>query len=262
MKRILKTLAFFLILLTSCREEQLPEYNNRPGLYFFRESYSGANVQRDSVSFMFFAKAVRTDSQYVQYIDVRTVGFPENRDRRFTLVQTNLGEDNAAIPGVHYVAFDDPLMEQLLVIPANATEYNVPVICKNDASLSAKKVRLKIAIGENENFKVGIHAQKEFVINFTDMAVRPNTWVDDKPTMNWFPWFGYWSAVKMRLISMTLGFYDFDYEYDRTLDFSFLKDYYARKMYRLVREYNEAHPGNPMRDENNNLIEFPVRYAN
>jgi hypothetical protein len=248
--------------LASCREEQLLDYKNDPGLFFFRASYSGADVQRDSVSFTFYAKQIQTGGQYVQYIDIRTVGFPENRDRKFKLVQSNTGDANAAVPGVHYIAFDDPFMEQYLVIPANATEYKVPVFFKNDASLSEKKVRLKIEIGKNENFGVGIQAQSTFVVNFSDVVDRPQTWVDDKPTMNWFPWFGYWSAVKMKFISMNLGFYDFDEEYNKTLDFSNIKDYYARKVYRLLREYNEKNPDNPMKDENGNLIQFPEKWAN
>jgi hypothetical protein len=260
MKQLINLIILFAALLTSCREEQLPVYQNDPGLYFFRESYSGANVQRDSLSFTFFAKQIPAGEQFVQYIDIRTVGFPENRDRKFKLIQSNVEDADAATPGVHYIAFDDPLMEQHLVIPANTIEYKIPVFFLNDPSLSTKKVRLKIEIGENENFGVGIHAQSTFVVNFSDVADRPHTWIDNKPTENWFPWFGFWSAVKMKFISLNLGFYDFDETYHQTE--SNLLNYYARKMYRLLREYNEAHPGDPMRDENGNLIQFPEKWAN
>lgn len=262
MKKISKFMSAAMLataLFASCSETVPPEYESNPGLYFYWGIYeTGFSYQKDSTSFAFFAKQVPDGGEFLQYIDVRTVGFPADVERPFRVVQTNAGDPDAAVAGVHYVPFDDPRMEALLKIPANATKYLFPVICINRPELKEKSVRLVLELDNNQYFDINMNKMARFVINFSDKIEQPTSWGNNDGA-NWHDYFGKWSEVKMLFIMENLGFYDFDEE-DKAPQMP--REYYARKMYRLLREYNAAHPGDPMRDENEDLIEFPSRWEN
>ena len=55
------------------------------------------------------------------------MGFLSDQNRPVRLEQVSTGEDDA-IPGVHYVSFDDPDFTRLCFVPANQNRTQVPVI--------------------------------------------------------------------------------------------------------------------------------------
>lgn len=262
MKRILIALTAPL-LLAACTQEQPTEYQNEPGIYFFRSPYVGPVEQRDSLEFAFYVKQVVEGGIFEQMLDVRTIGGTEQRVRPFRIRQTNAGQPGAAVAGKHYVAFDDARMLDVLKIPAGATQFMLPIMCINDSELADKKVRLEIEIDTNAEFGPVVKEWSKFVITFGDIAVRPQTWIDNDDTQSWFLYFGMWSAEKMRFISNTIGLSDFDLamngnvaEKIEGLSTGRMK-YFNRVMWLALQEYNAAHPETPLRDENDNLITFP-----
>lgn len=250
------------LMLAACKQEQPTLYENAPGIYFFRNAYIEPGTQRDSLEFAFYVKRTLTGGTFNQELDIRTMGMPENHPRAFTLRQVNAGQPDAAVAGKHYVPFDDPRMIEAMKIPAGAVHYNVPIMCINDPELAEKKVRLEIEIVPNAEFGQGVEAYSKFVIWFGDIAVRPETWVDNRETQSWYRYFGYWSAVKMRYIAVNLGFSDFDLEMRGDEDqgipaiTTVRQHYYRRTMVQLLKAYNDAHPQDHMKDENGDEIAF------
>lgn len=243
-------------MMIACEKEKVPLYENNPGVFFYRSSYTAEpNYQRDSVSVSFFAKQVETGEKYSQYLDVRTVGFPAQTARPVRLVQTNAGEPGAAEAGKHYVAFTESEAADDLIMPAGATGNLLYIHLINTPDLLEKEVRLELEIQTNEYFNAAIPAQSKYVISFTGQLTRPQTW-QDREAADWFAYFGKWSKVKMKYISDVTGITDFDYTYfNPPLDLR----YYSRKVYsRWAQEYSEQ---NPLLDENNNVVTFPSTYV-
>lgn len=53
---------------------------------------------------------------------------PPVRARSLLIVQSNAGEPDAAIAGVHYVAFDNSYVASRMVMPANEVVATIPII--------------------------------------------------------------------------------------------------------------------------------------
>lgn len=112
------------------------------------------------------------------WIEVETIGFIENRDRKFVLEQERKKneEEKEAIAGVHYIAFDDPLVADLYYIPAGKNKAKVPVILKRDPSLKNEIVTLRFKIKKNENFEPGYSESQNKAISVTDILIEPIYW--------------------------------------------------------------------------------------
>lgn len=263
MKKILFAI-FAALVLASCRNEDLPDYEGGTGLYFFNATYSGGG-QRDSIRIAFFTKQVPTDGKYDHKLDLRLAGDPSDKPRAFKLRQTNLGDDDAALPGRHFVPLDDPLMVEKLVWPAHATECELPITLINSEDLQTKLVRLELEIEPNENFIQSTEIWSKFVIWFGDMTTQPTSWVNNKQAQSWWYYFGNYTAMKMRYISMETELYDFDLAMfgDDKAEPKIKKMstsrmlFLSRQMYAKLEEYNAAHPGEPMLDEYKRPITFP-----
>lgn len=245
-KNILYTLVLLFVAgLTGCKENTALEYENEPALYF-ENVWEG---QRDSVAQTFFIKSKGTTKDTVR-IEILTMGFPFAEDRPFLLEQTNVGKPGAAVPGKHYMAFDDPEMLKELVMPAGAVRKSFPLVILYDPSLDLEEVRLELKIKANDAFKVGIGTWSSFVVKMTAMAVKPISW-----DTYWRYTFGEtWGSRKMKFIIENTGFSDFDGGY---LDSDY-SDYLAAKVRQKLLEYNEDENNSdrPMREADGTLVEF------
>lgn len=131
-------------------------------------------------------------------------------------------------------------------VPANA--YSVPfnVVLKRTTDLTSKNVRLRIRITDSGDFKAGVVEQNGFTMKWNDMLSKPRNW--DELT----EFFGAFSLVKFRFIIDTLAIGEFD---TNTMTWGQLNNYRI-VMKNALTAYNEAHPGNPLKDENGQLISF------
>ncbi len=120
--------------------------------------YAGAEAETDTV-----------------WINVKTVGNVKDYDRKITLVQLE-SDTTDAVPGKHYVAFNDASLASWYVMPAHQVKTRVPVVFKRDASLKTEDVLLKLEIGVSEDFQPGF--TKPFTIHLWigDRIARPKHW--------------------------------------------------------------------------------------
>lgn len=212
----------------SCKTERIEPYQNDPRLYFFRSNYS--SQQQDSIQHSFFLTPPTQGSDTLM-IEVLTMGMPENRDRHVRFVQTNAGKPGAAIPGVHYMAFDSPEMQPQMFVPAGKVEAKIPVILLRTEDMNNNKFRIEFEIAENDEFKPGIDKNLKFMIQTTAMAEKPAIW-----DSFWRYAFGKWGSVKMRFIIDYLGFSEFDERVDNAY-----RDYMKFKGHEKISEYNKTH---------------------
>lgn len=131
-------------------------------------------------------------------------------------------------------------------VPANS--YSVPfnVVLKRTPDLSSKNVRLRIRITDSGDFKTGVVEHNSFTIKWNDMLSRPRNW-DELAEF-----FGAFSLTKFRFIIDTLGIGEFD---TNVMTWGQLNNYRI-VMKNALTAYNETNPGNPMKDENGQLISF------
>lgn len=218
----------------SCEKQESEKFEGDACLYFYRGSRGTG--QQDSIRHSFFLIPEGQERDTI-LVDVRTMGFPADFNRPVKIVQTNAGEAGAAVAGVHYIGFDDAVLKEAMIIPANAVKMNLPVIVLHDPSLNTGKVRLEMAVVENEYFKPGIDKDCRFMVSTTAMAEKPDTW-----ETWWKTHFGEWGVEKMTFIINYLGFSEFE---ETDLETGY-KTYLRLKAWDKLSDYNDAHPGYPL----------------
>ena len=227
MNRIFRYVVLGLTLLAvACEQHDALMYDNDAQVCFARgEDGFG---QQDSVLHSFFLVPSNQDRDTV-WVELALMGFPMNEDRPVKLIQTNTGAANAAVAGVHYVAFDDPVDVNQIMIGAGQVSTKIPVIFLRDVSLKTDKVRLELTIGENGYFKPGIDSDRNFMLQTTELAEQPVNWEE-----TWEKYFGTWSSQKMWFIVNYLGLTEFEEEYEQAYMVNL-----KLKAHTKLNEYNE-----------------------
>lgn len=235
-KNLVYILAVLLLGIAGCERESVLKYENDPRLYFFKGTDNTQNpylVQMDSVAQSFF---ILPDAQMrdTVRIVIETMGLTSDQPRPFTLVQTNVGEADAAVAGKHYLAFDSEEMKKNMMIPAGSVRYYLPlVVLRGDPFMETSVLRLKLKIVENEYFKVGIETQTELLVKMTAAPEMPSNW------RSWQYTFGKWGPKKMWFLVHYMGITDFTFPEDYAYT-SYLHSLFLEKL----AEYN-ANPNNP-----------------
>jgi len=250
MKKQILYLVILLLTLgsTGCKENEMELYSDTPALYFYNKEMDNLIVgQADSInqSFFIYGKEVENDTVWVT---VNAMGFPEKTDRPIRIVQTNIGKNNAAVSGTHFVSFDDPKIKKYFCIPAGAVSQKIPIVCLRDKSLATGEYRLELSVEANEYFRPGIDVYRHFIVTTTDQAVKPNIW-----DTRWVYYFGAsFGSEKLRLIIQSTGYTDFE-----TLpsDYAYLTWLGGTAKQALV-EYNAAHPDAPLCEADGTLVTF------
>lgn len=134
------------------------------------------------------------------YLPMRTMGFVPAEDRPIRVEQleiTNADVPGAlnAIPGVHYVPFDDPDWQRLAVVKGGKADVGLPVILLRDVSLLNNDIALKVRIVENETFKITNPALAERIVVFSDQLLKPAKWDN-----TFVRYFGTYGPIKHRFM--------------------------------------------------------------
>lgn len=185
--------------LVSC-EKSLPVYDSPECRLNFDVEYDGNTKELvpKSYSFIYADDNVMQDTVWIR---LTTMGFLSGKDRPFELQQVPADDGADAVPGVHYVAFDDPSWkERYLYVPAGENEVRVPVVVKKDASLSSETVSLWIKVRENAGFVQGYDKYSLLKILITNQLVRPSNWTG---YMNYY--YDAYGPVKHRLMIDATG---------------------------------------------------------
>jgi len=134
-----------------------------------------------------------------------------------------------------------------ITIPADSAAATLPVVLKRDASLQEKSVRLYIRTAANSDFQEGVNEENHLTLIWDDILSKPSNWADLEE------FFGTYSDVKYRfMIQNSGGMAEFDTD---TMTWAELQSYKI-KFQNALDEYNAAHPGNPLTDENGVLVTF------
>jgi hypothetical protein len=133
-----------------------------------------------------------------------------------------------------------------VTIPAGSIKAEFPIILKRTADLQEKTVRLYVQVAASESFNIGVSEQNHLLLKWNDVLSRPKNWSDLEE------FFGAFSLEKFRFILSVTGVAEFD---TTKMSWSELNNNRI-KVKTALDEYHATHPGNPLKDENGQLIEF------
>jgi hypothetical protein len=133
-----------------------------------------------------------------------------------------------------------------VVLPADSFSVTFPVSLKRTPDLQEKGVRLYIEISESPDFKLGVSEENHLLIKWSDVLTRPANWNE------LVEFFGTFSIAKYRFIIETTGVAEFSAQ---TMSWALLTNYRIMCVNALI-AYNDAHPGNPLKDENGQYVTF------
>lgn len=138
------------------------------------------------------------------YVTVNSMGFVRDYDRVVRLEQVEVKPDSVfnAIPGVHYVAFDDPEMKGGFVLPAGKVSAKIPIIALRDKSIRDTVTILRLRIVGNEYFEPGDRQRIEQTVEIGDQLMQPKNWA----------LLGGYGRVKHRFLIETFPGFRFDEE--------------------------------------------------
>ena len=237
-----------MLTLVACKENEIETFEDESSLFFFRSIYSTNSKdapQLDSTSYSFFlGGAIQVDTVW---LDVLLTGMPSGEARSLLIVQSNAGEPDAAIAGVHYVAFDNSYVASRMVMPANEVVATIPIIMTRTSEMDTKEFRLDLEIMPNEYFVQGIKDRTKYTVKITAKATKPLKW--DAPN-SYKATFGEWGQEKMRFIIEYVGYNTFDE--DLITDYRYYLQLKAREK---LAEF-EALNG-PIYEADGTRVEFP-----
>ena len=193
-----------LIVATSC-EKQVETWSGEDSINFYTPAV------RDTIQDFSFLTVSVDLTEYTMYLEVRTEGMIRNYPRPVNLRQIipydTAGND--AVAGVHYVAFNDPRVRDLYVIPAGEYSVFLPIILLRHPSLGEERKTLRIEFMENDYFQLTTHENRGFrIIRLVDRVVMPVRWYHGPGwSLNFY--FGTYGPVKHRFMISTVGD-DFD----------------------------------------------------
>ena len=192
----------FSCFVTSC-EEDLKPYDEPDGLgrvYFIYGSgeLNSSKILYDSLvnySFVYHHNVVQDTS----WLRVGTAGFLSPEDRSLELEQVMTGR-NDAVSGKHFVSFDDSSYKQLLKVPADSIECDIPIIVLNDASLQNSDVTLKVRLKGTSTLLPGYADFITKRITISARLSKPSNW---NMLCDWY--LGEYGVVKHQFMIDTSG---------------------------------------------------------
>lgn len=191
----------------------------------------------DSLTFSFVTYSAETQQMEMD-IDVLVMGNTVDYDRTATI---SVVSDKTTATSDMYD------MPQTITIPADSAKGALPITLKRSDVLQEKAVRLCIEVIASNDFQVGVEEQKQFTLIWSDIITKPKNW-DDLAEF-----FGSYSNTKYRfMIENSNGVSEFDSD---EMSWAQLQSYKI-KFQNALDDYNEAHPNNPLKDENGVLVTF------
>ncbi len=136
-----------------------------------------------------------------------------------------------------------------VTIPAGSHFVEFPISLKRTSDLTSKQVKLILRISDSGDIGKGVKEFNQLKLTWSDMISKPTNWT----LLTEF--FGNYSNTKYRFIIDVLGIGIFTYGETNGMTWGEM-NYYRMKMIEALTAYNAAHPGNPLTDENNQIVTF------
>jgi hypothetical protein len=255
-QKIFFIIAIAIIALASCKQDQYYLYNDVARIQFgpdmtriYQPTYNLADTTKNYT--FYYAPASKT--QDTVFFDIYAIGGTSSKDRSFTLQQVQVNGATNAVAGTDYKAFNDPTVTGKYVIKAGQVHAFVPIVMLRNAAQKTTTYTLKFNVAEDANFKFGEKNNLWRKVIFTDRLSQPTAW--NAYQIQYF--MGAYSVVKHAFLINLTG-----QRWDDTFITLIYNDYGQAKYYQSVYKtalinYNNAHPGNPMKDEFGTIIVFP-----
>lgn len=238
----------------ACKKDRYKIFDEAAMLQFGPDTtklYRPDQAYIDTFNAFTFVYQPETVVQDTAWFYIYTVGGKTDNDRAFVLKQVAVDGVSNAVAGTHYKAFDDASLKQHYMIKAGKVYARIPVVTFRNPSLKVAPVMLKFEIVENDAFKPGEKTNSWRKLSIIDRLVRPQLWGALEG------YFGSYSEVKHQfMVDVTGKRWDQEFMQQIYPDFGAQK-YYNGKLNEKLIDYNNAHPDNPLRDENNELVDFP-----
>lgn len=206
MKKYSCIIMILLAIAAGCKKADYMLYNDGQRIQI-------ADTTALSYSFLYKDASVTRDTVYVQ---MNTIGGIADHDRVITIEQipeydityvrdpvTNKVTDSTvkekpfkAVAGIHYIAFTDPTVKNLMVVRTDSAISKLPIILIRDTSLKTNSYRLRIKLIANDEFALGETKQVERTIVFSDRLERFESWKTDVSSSPAYQSFGKYSTGK------------------------------------------------------------------
>ena len=222
-------------LCTSCSSDEDFFYRDEP-----RIRLAGPHVWTagsDSLTFSFVSYTATTTVMDMK-VEALVMGNVTDHDRTATIEV--VADKTTATPDL----YDVPTT---VTIPAGKNAGSFTVSLKRTATLVQRAVRLYLRAGNSADFKTGANEENHLTLIWNDILSKPNNWPELEP------FFGAYSDTKYRfMLEYAGGTTAFSAE---TMSWAQLNSYRIRFQNEL-NNYNAAHPGAPLTDENGQLVAF------
>lgn len=247
--------------LTSCEQTSVAAYDGKPYIAFYDSSRQyRLCVQTYQNNFYYMPSSVSRDTVWVK---LQALGSMPPTDCHIRLrayhntTVTTLQKLDDAKSGVHFVPFDDPEMQKLLVFHANRLTDSVPVILLRDASLKKVGHRLTLRIESTDeataaDLRPDSSVDHATVVIYTaDCLTQPTKW-------DLYFFLGAYGQVKHDFIIRHSG-EKWDDDFISSLSES-EKVYYLYKFRNELTTENEERKKNgqpPLTEEDGTSVSFP-----
>ena len=191
----------------------------------------------DSLTFSFVTTAVGT-TEMAMDVEAQIMGSAADHDRTANI---------AVVSDKTTATADLYQLPTAVTIPAGQAKATFQVILKRADVLATKSVRLRIAVEPSADFQKGVNEEDHLTFIWNDQISKPKNWAQLEE------FFGEYSDTKYRfMLENAGGLTEFDTD---ALTWAQLQSY--KIMFQnALNDYNAAHPGNPLTDENGNLVSF------
>ena len=191
----------------------------------------------DSLTYSFVGYGAET-TQVTLDVDACIMGPVTNIDRTANLsidnTQTTASADLYAVP-------------QTVTIPAGQDHGTFTVTLRRSAALQNQSARLRVVVAESADFKPGVNEENHLTFIWTDKLSRPSNWAELEE------FFGQYSNTKYRfMLENVAPGTTFS---AAAMTWAQLQSYKI-KFQNALNDYNAAHPGSPLTDENGVLVTF------
>ncbi len=214
-------------------------YNN----FFY---YQDDSQTRDTVYIALSSMAAIADEDLIvklEAFDSDTVSYPERIDE----------DTENAVPGVHYIPFEDDEIYSNLVFRSGRMQDTIPLILLRDASLKETTYRLTFRIIDSENALAADTKENRAVVYIADKVSKPS---------NWDAWeFGTYGEVKLAFMIRHSDLVWDEDDMEMVLEDEFLLAYYIYTFQEELEIENEAlGEDGPLREADGTIVTFDKNY--
>ncbi|MDR3297569.1 MAG: DUF4843 domain-containing protein [Prevotellaceae bacterium] len=252
------------LLASSCEYETLPTYSGQDQIYFaFADATTAADLTNSKV--LHFGYDLPQRPSQTLSIPVKVMGSIADFSRAVSFKL----DGGSAVEGL-----DIELMSDSSFVPAGSNNGRIMVRLLNTERLNNTTLTTALRLQQNEHFNVDysefyrwhqfdtVIDARLFLVSFDNAADKPNLWAAQESLFSNL--FGDYSNVKLELMcqlfGLTRAYFEYDSEAENSLTIFNLRfpgaltTTWVRYLNRYLKEYADAHNGEPLRDENGNVI--------